>query len=261
METFKICSKCKIEKSTINFNKCKSKKDGLYNSCKQCRKKFEIANRESILKKKKEYRDANKEEINKKTNELYHKNKDRYNIAKKIYYEKNIEEIKQYHKKYYQDNKDKINPINKKYYEDNKEKMLLFNKINYEKNKKYILERNAKYQENNKCKINKYKKEWTSSKDGKISKKVSNHTRNTKIRITNDNTINKKSLKDLLIKQDNKCYYCKSELDFNIKFGVHLDHYIPIAKGGPHSIENVVFSCKTCNLKKRDIVPVGPLET
>ena len=138
--------------------------------------------------------------------------------------------------------------------------MLLLSKINYEENKDYILERNAKYQEKNKDKIDKYKKEWAASKDGKISKKVSNHTRNSKIRITNDKTINKKSLEDLLLKQDNKCYYCESELDFNIKFEVHLDHYIPIAKGGPHSIENVVFSCKTCNLKKRDFVPEGPLE-
>ena len=51
------------------------------------------------------------------------------------------------------------------------------------------------------------------------------------------------------------CYYCNCELDEK----KHLDHYIPLSKGGTHSIDNVVWSCASCNLKKGAKVPLLPL--
>lgn len=44
MET-KVCSKCKIEKETINFHKAKDRKDGLYPQCIKCKNGY-ISNRE-----------------------------------------------------------------------------------------------------------------------------------------------------------------------------------------------------------------------
>lgn len=47
-----------------------------------------------------------------------------------------------------------------------------------------------------------------------------------------------------------RCFYCGTTL-FNGNW--HLDHYIPISKGGLNKFTNVVPSCPTCNMMKSDI--------
>ena len=49
----------------------------------------------------------------------------------------------------------------------------------------------------------------------------------------------------LLEKQDNRCFYCKTELK---KW--HQEHKVPLCRGGSDDISNIVISCPTCNLKK-----------
>lgn len=34
-----------------------------------------------------------------------------------------------------------------------------------------------------------------------------------------------------------------------------VDLFIPLAKGGSHSIENLVMACRPCNAKKKDKMP------
>jgi 5-methylcytosine-specific restriction endonuclease McrA len=44
------------------------------------------------------------------------------------------------------------------------------------------------------------------------------------------------------------CYYCRG------KFGnLTIDHIVPIASGGGHTLDNIVFACHACNSKKRDL--------
>jgi 5-methylcytosine-specific restriction endonuclease McrA len=42
------------------------------------------------------------------------------------------------------------------------------------------------------------------------------------------------------------CFYCKEPLNRDF----HIDHKIPIAKGGTHSLENMVLACMPCNQEK-----------
>jgi 5-methylcytosine-specific restriction endonuclease McrA len=44
------------------------------------------------------------------------------------------------------------------------------------------------------------------------------------------------------------CNYCGNYYEGKM----HIDHVIPISKGGLHTIENLVSSCATCNLSKSD---------
>jgi 5-methylcytosine-specific restriction endonuclease McrA len=39
------------------------------------------------------------------------------------------------------------------------------------------------------------------------------------------------------------CFYCGSQAE-------HLDHVIPLSRGGLHKIGNLVAACKSCNLTK-----------
>ena len=51
----------------------------------------------------------------------------------------------------------------------------------------------------------------------------------------------------LLKAQENLCAYCDVKL---LEVGMHLDHVIPLSRGGDHVIENVAYACPECNLSK-----------
>jgi 5-methylcytosine-specific restriction endonuclease McrA len=63
----------------------------------------------------------------------------------------------------------------------------------------------------------------------------------------------KRELRLLWIVQDGKCFWCSGALALN---GLHVDHLIPLSKGGAHEIANFVLSCPTCNLRKHDMLPL-----
>lgn len=44
-----------------------------------------------------------------------------------------------------------------------------------------------------------------------------------------------------------RCYLCKNDVPFA---AMHLDHVIPLAKGGEHSYANCRTACSDCNLRK-----------
>ena len=57
---------------------------------------------------------------------------------------------------------------------------------------------------------------------------------------------------ELLNNQGGMCANCKTK---NKKSIWHLDHIIPISKGGHNTKENVQILCQRCNLSKRDKMP------
>jgi hypothetical protein len=55
----------------------------------------------------------------------------------------------------------------------------------------------------------------------------------------------------LVFKKNNgKCFYCDDQLEIDAEW--HIEHKQPKSKGGTNDIENLVPSCPSCNLKKRD---------
>lgn len=58
------------------------------------------------------------------------------------------------------------------------------------------------------------------------------------------------SPEDILIlrqKQDNKCFYCYLSLK-----DYHVDHKVPLSKGGTNYKRNICLACPKCNLQKHD---------
>jgi len=48
------------------------------------------------------------------------------------------------------------------------------------------------------------------------------------------------------------CIYCgRSSIEDNVK--LHVDHIVPISKGGKNTADNLVTCCKDCNLEKHNI--------
>ena len=158
--------------------------------------------------------------------------------------------------KYYQNNKSIIIEKNKKYKANEDKEASKLYKQKYNKSEKGKITR-AKYYQNNKEKLKERSKNYKKSENGKLSSAATSNKRRADKIGSSDNTITAQTLCDLLTMQSNKCYYCSIILDKNVN--KHLDHYMPISKGGTHSISNVVWSCSKCNLTKSATIPDKPL--
>jgi len=60
--------------------------------------------------------------------------------------------------------------------------------------------------------------------------------------------VSKRDLARALLRSDNRCLYGAEE--FTVENPLEWDHVIPIARGGTHSIGNLVPACRRCNRNK-----------
>ena len=60
----------------------------------------------------------------------------------------------------------------------------------------------------------------------------------------------------LFDQQDGHCFYCLRRFDEVGGFdAADVDHYVPLAAGGGHNIENLVLACQACNRRKHTMMP------
>lgn len=82
--------------------------------------------------------------------------------------------------------------------------------------------------------------------------KYSTHSRNRKARARNaDGHHTAKQIKEMFAKQGGKCANCKASL----KGGQHVDHIMPLSRGGSNWISNIQLLCPPCNLTKKAKLP------
>lgn len=55
-------------------------------------------------------------------------------------------------------------------------------------------------------------------------------------------------------RQDSKCYWCGKKLG-KAKHEYHVDHVIPLVRGGSNNPDNLVIACPHCNQSKHDKLP------
>jgi 5-methylcytosine-specific restriction endonuclease McrA len=60
--------------------------------------------------------------------------------------------------------------------------------------------------------------------------------------------------REVMAAYGNRCVYCGANGKLTI------DHVVPIAKGGAHSIGNIVPACFRCNNRKKDRLPDTPVQ-
>lgn len=82
---------------------------------------------------------------------------------------------------------------------------------------------------------------WRQTAEGSIQTKLNAHCQR-----TNDPYLPAKRYIKTLEAFGNACANCGS------KNGLHIDHMVPVAKGGKTVVENLIPLCQTCNLQKSD---------
>tara|TARA_R110000796_G_scaffold147513_1_gene264275 strand:+ start:391 stop:933 length:543 start_codon:yes stop_codon:yes gene_type:complete len=105
-----------------------------------------------------------------------------------------------------------------------------------------------KYFSENKNKINEYKRDRYSTEDGKAKVKAVNQNRRALKITTSDGSVTGDFIVNLLKKQDYKCAIS----GVSIVDDYHVDHIIPLSKGGKHISSNIQLLNPSVNMSKKD---------
>lgn len=232
MLTIKSCTKCKEIKNISEFKKETRNKNGFSYWCTDCQVSYSheyyLKNRKKALAERAIYRDENKDKIAKDKREVYINNR---------------EDILEDRKKYYINNKDKVKKRDMEYRRNNKDAISKRSK-EYRQTELY-----SRYRDELK-KTDKYKIGQINSRDKRRYMKKNQGDGTLSVR-----SLKTKALIDLLHLQQYKCNNCRCDISEN----KHLDHHVPLSKGGIHSIDNVVWLCPSCNMLKSDKMPASSL--
>jgi len=165
----------------------------------------------------------------------------------KEYKELNKEKVdlyqKEYHKKYYKDNRQVILSRMTEYYESNQDKVLSYHKEYYEKNKEELKEKQRKYIIDNRESVLEGKKVYHRNNLDKAH--AARLRRKARVRLSpHDFTSSDRNriLKDF---NDSCCLSGESE-------DIHMDHVLPLCKGGGTVVGNIVPLSGKLNLSKND---------
>jgi len=145
----KQCTKCGEVKSLSMFSISRAKKDGYTSNCKQCRKQYEINNKEKIAAYSKQYCIDNKEKKTAYEKQYRIDNKEKVETWSKQYRINNKEKIAAYKKQYRIDNKEKLAAKSRQYYHDNKDRYDQYHRRNRDEKSVY----DKQYRIDNKEKI------------------------------------------------------------------------------------------------------------
>lgn len=132
---------------------------------------------------------------------------------------------------------------NKRYRHANPEKVREQQRRTYAKNPEQKLKSNRRWQENNPDKVRAAVTRW--EKANPLVRKVISQRRITRVKEAPGDGVTTEQWRAIVEAHGGMCAYCL------VKPYEHMEHVIPIAKGGAHDPTNVVPSCATCNFRKQ----------
>lgn len=157
--------------------------------------------------------------------------------------------IREYSRKYYLAHKEKALASSKKSYEKRKEEIRIYKKKWCREHKKEKQAYNRKWYEENKEKSLGYRRKYRKSNIEAVKLSKREH----RIREREGGKLSKGIVVKLLSFQKHRCVVCRVSLK---KSGYHVDHIIPLSKGGKNTDRNIQLTCPACNIKKKAKDPI-----
>jgi 5-methylcytosine-specific restriction endonuclease McrA len=227
--TTKSCSKCgETKPATTEYFRRDSRgyTDGFRNPCNACakevRRAWYEANRNDLIAKAAEWNRANNDRVAELARIRRATDNENFRAYRRSHYAINRERLTEYRRLQNVIHKDDISIRSRAYYAVNKEKIK--NQI-------------RSYQMKNRDKVRKW------------ARVVSRNYRTRKLNAEGTHTA--EDIQRQYKAQKGKCHYCKCKV--GDKF--HVDHVIPLSRGGSNWPENLVISCPPCNQSKGDKLP------
>ena len=232
-EDIKYCSKCGVGKpATEDFFSMRSDINILYAQCKECRTKKRreqyLNNREKALCQNKQWKENNKERRNEVHKKWYTQNKERILHHSRVMYHANIDKERERNKKYRESHKETRNI-------KRRERHLLINEKENKQSREWYLNNKDKHLENG--------RKWRKNNRDK-ARSITERYRAAKF--SNGGSYTQRDVCKKYAMQMGKCFYCGESLKNNY----HVDHVVPLSRGGSNYCGNIVISCPSCNSSK-----------
>lgn len=154
----------------------------------------------------------------------------------------------EYARQYREVNAEKLRESSRQYYEANSEKVCERSRQYQKANAERMRECYRRYREANAEKLREYLRRYRQTPRGKEVQHAKSHRRralkaDAPIGLPFDEAAQLK-------RQKSRCYYCGDKLT-----EYHIDHVIPLSRGGSDGAENKVLACPTCNRSKGAKLP------
>lgn len=223
----KICPRCGVLRPFSDFYKDRTQKDGLQTRCRDCKrviqKQYLSDNADVVRQKAHEYNvSEHGRAVRRAYNAEYRRNNGQYYFEyMSVWRVENADHYRAYQKKYRVDHADQI----------------------------------AQYREQNRESINEKHRIYRKTESGQAAGRAHKANRRARI-IANGGTVTAREVELIRKSQTDKrgrliCWRCRKP----IVGTPHLDHFIPLDKGGPNTSGNLRFMHEKCNLNKSNKHP------
>jgi 5-methylcytosine-specific restriction endonuclease McrA len=130
----------------------------------------------------------------------------------------------------------------------NKERLRKIKSDWSKKNRDRLTESHRQYSKENKAALMEKRRAYMKKEGPRLAKVATDSARRVK-KMGSSGTADLKSVRQFM-SSATSCFYCK-----RAGLKLTLDHFISLAKGGAHSLENFRAACRSCNSRKKDRDP------
>lgn len=231
----RTCTKCSEEKPQDEFYKNKSKKSGYETSCKTCArarvKKYADDNRDDVREKQRAYHRDNADHVRALASEWRGRNREKLRKRQREWRLQNLD----YEREYREENREHLaawaSEYKREYYANNRDEILA--KQNKAYKDRTPAQREAAAARQSAYRLANMHVEWES------------YYRQRALDYGHQPIVKSFTKEELITKYGDACYHCAGPFQ-------ELDHHpVPVAHGGPHTLENAKPSCVTCNRSAR----------
>jgi len=156
---------------------------------------------------------------------------------RRLRYAREQEQAKEYSRQWYRDNSEQHFKVHREWVTNNRNKYLKYQREYYQSHK-----------EHNKTGRKKYQRQWRKKNPEKLQAQY-RRRRARELGARGSHTAD--DIQRQYCYQKGKCWWCGCAVGNDF----HIDHLVPLSRGGSDAPENLVISCPTCNLSKGNKMP------
>lgn len=208
-------------------------------------KKWSAENPEKVRENARKWKAAHQEKLREYSAKNYAANPEKHLVAVYKWRDSHKEQQREYNKAWRVANKERQSELAKIWKAEHPENVRKTIKKWQDANREFLYEKNRIWHATHPEQARERRKKWRTAHPE--NEKIHKHTRRTRISEAGGSfTVN--DIQSMLKQQKGKCIVCLT----SIKKKYHIDHIIPVSKGGSSDRGNLQLLCPRCNLSKNN---------